>query len=56
MAGVPVEQLDPETMRILGGAFEMVCIALRTEDSDDFDKQAIARKIIDLAKAGGAQP
>ena len=50
------ERLDPETRRVLGIAFEMVCIALRTEDSDDFVKQAIATKIIDLARAGERNP
>jgi hypothetical protein len=50
------ERLDPETRRVLGIAFEMVCIALRTEDSDDFVKQAIANKIIDLARAGERNP
>jgi hypothetical protein len=48
------ERLDPETTRILGGAFEIACIALGT--SDDFVKEAIARKIIDLAKAGERNP
>jgi hypothetical protein len=50
------ERLDPETMRILGVAFGMVCIALRTGDCDDFAKQAIARKIIVPAKAGERNP
>ena len=50
------ERLDPETRRVLGIAFEMVCIALRTEGSDDFVKQAIATKIIDLARAGERNP
>ena len=34
----------------------MTCIALRTEDSHDFVKQAIADKIIDLSKAGERNP
>jgi hypothetical protein len=50
------ERLDPETTRILGVAFEIVCIALQIEGSDDFVKQAIATKIIDLAKAGERNP
>jgi hypothetical protein len=49
-------RFDPETKRILGVAFEMVCVALQTEGSDDFVKQAIAAKIIDLAKAGERNP
>ena len=43
-------RFDPETRRILGVAFELVCIALRTEGSDDFVKQA------NLAKAGERNP
>ena len=50
------ERPDPETKRVLGVAFEMTCIALRAEDSDDSVKQAIAAKIIDLAKAGERNP
>ena len=50
------ERIDPETKRVLGVAFEMTCIALRAEDSDDSVKQAIAAKIIDLAKAGERNP
>jgi hypothetical protein len=34
----------------------MVCIALRIEGSDDFVNQAIATKIIDLAKSGERNP
>jgi hypothetical protein len=50
------ERLDPETTRVLGVAFEMVRIALRAEASDDFVRQAIASKIIDLVKAGERNP
>jgi hypothetical protein len=50
------DRFDPETKRILGVAFEMVCIALRTGDCDDDVKQAIASKIIELAKAGEPNP
>ena len=42
--------------RILGVAFAMVCIVLRIGGSDDGVKQAIATKIIDLAKAGERNP
>ena len=45
-----------ETKRILGLAFEMTCTALRIGDCDDGVKQAIADKIIDLAKGGGRNP
>ena len=49
------EQFDQETIRILGVAFAQVCIALRTGDCDDHVKQAIANKIIELAKNRRAQ-
>jgi hypothetical protein len=42
--------LDPK------GAFEQVCIGLRTEDCADDIKQAIADKIVELAKAGERNP
>jgi len=50
------EQLDQETVRILGVAFEQVCITLRTGDCDDNVSQAIANKIIELAKTGERNP
>jgi hypothetical protein len=49
-------RFDPETERVMGIAFEMVCVALRTDGSDDFVKQAIAAKIIDLARTGERNP
>lgn len=50
------EKFDLETKRVMGLALEMVCIALRTGDCADDVKQAIANKIIDLAKAGERNP
>ena len=50
------ERFDLEGQRVLGIAFEMVCIALRTGDCDDGVKQAIATKLIALAKAGERNP
>ena len=49
-------RIDAEDRRIPGVAFAMVCIALRIGESDDDVKQAIATKIIDLAKAGERNP
>jgi hypothetical protein len=46
-------QFDPEALRILGLAFDQVCIALQVETSDDDVRQAIANKVIELAKAEG---
>jgi hypothetical protein len=50
------EQVDQETLRVLGVAFEQVCIALRTGDCADDVKQAIANKIIAVANAGERNP
>jgi len=50
------ERFDRETLRILGVAFEQVCVGLRTGDCDDHVKQAIANKIIELAKTGERNP
>jgi hypothetical protein len=50
------ERFDQETRRVLGVAFEIVCIALRTGGCDDGIKQAIATKLIALAKAGERNP
>ena len=50
------DQFEPETKRVLGVAFEQVCIALRMGASDDDVKQAIANKVIELAKAGERNP
>jgi hypothetical protein len=49
-------RFDLETRRILGVAFEIVCIALRTGDYDEYLKQAIATKVVELAKAGERNP
>ena len=46
-------QFDPEALRILGLAFEQVCIALQVETSDDDVKQAMVNKVIEFAKAEG---
>ena len=50
------ERFDQDTLRILGVAFEQTCIALRIGDCDDHVKQAIANKIIELAKTGERNP
>ena len=49
-------RFDPETKRVLGLAFEVVCLALRIADSGDDVRQAIATKIIERVKAGEAIP
>ena len=50
------ESFDSETTRVMGVALEMACLALRTGDCADDVKQAIANKIIALAKAGARNP
>ena len=45
------ERFDLESERVLRVAFEMVCIALRTGDSDDDVKEAIAKKVIERVNA-----
>ena len=49
-------RLDAEDRRVVGLAFELVCIALRVGDCDDGVKQAIATKIIELTKDGERDP
>jgi hypothetical protein len=50
------EKFDQETTRVMGVALEMACVGLRTGDCADDVKQAIADKIIALAKAGERNP
>ena len=50
------ENFDEEATRVMGVALEMACVALRTGDCADDVKQAIANKIIALAKAGERNP
>ena len=50
------EQFDQETLRILGVAFEQICIGLRIGDCGDDVKNAIAKKIIELAHTGERNP
>ena len=46
----------PETIRVMGLAFEMALIALRLADRDDLANEVVAQKIIALAKAGERDP
>jgi hypothetical protein len=50
-------QFDPETIRLMGIAFEMALVALqRTDGIVTPTRDAVAQKIIDLAKAGERDP
>jgi hypothetical protein len=50
------QKFDAETRRVLGVAFELVCVALRIGDCDDDVKQRIASQIIELASDGERNP
>jgi hypothetical protein len=49
-------RFDPETKRIMGVAFEMACVALGLPDRGDLANEIIAKRIIELAKAGERNP
>ena len=50
------ELFDPETIRVMGLAYEMATIALRLVDRGDIANEVVARKIIELAKTGEHDP
>ena len=47
---------DPEVRRIVGVAFEMARIALGLAERPDSANEIIAKRIIELAKAGDRNP
>ena len=47
---------DPETKRVMGIAFEMARVALRLAGPGDLANEIIARRIIELARAGERDP
>jgi hypothetical protein len=49
-------KFDPEAKRIMGVAFEMTCAALKYAKQPDVAHEAVARKIIELAKNGVLDP
>jgi hypothetical protein len=49
------EGFDPETVRLMGLAFEMALASLRPPYAEPL-REAVARKIIALAKAGERDP
>jgi hypothetical protein len=49
-------QFDSETKRVMGLAYEMACVALRLADRNDVANEIVAKKIIELAKAGERDP
>jgi hypothetical protein len=50
------QRFDSETIRVMGLAFEMALVALRLADRGDLANEVLARKIMDLAKAGERDP
>jgi hypothetical protein len=50
------EHFDPETKRIVGVAFEAARSSLRLSDVSDRVVEVVAKKIIELAKAGERNP
>jgi hypothetical protein len=47
---------DPEARRIVGVAFEMARVALGLTNQTDLANESLARRIIELAKAGERNP
>ena len=49
-------EIDAETMRVMGLAYEMTLISLRLVDRGDIANNVVAQKIIEIAKAGERDP
>jgi hypothetical protein len=49
-------KFDPETKRVVGVAFEIARAALQLDDQGNFINERIAKRIIELAKAGELDP
>ena len=50
------EKFDPETTRIMGVAFEMARAAVKREWGGIYASNIIAKRIVELAKAGERDP
>ena len=50
------QRFDPETIRVMGLAYEMSLIALRLTDRGDIANDVVAHKIIEHAKTGERDP
>ena len=50
------QRFDPETMRVIGLAYEMTLISLRRLDRGDIANNVVAQKLIEVAKAGERDP
>jgi hypothetical protein len=49
-------KFDPETQRVMGIAYEMACASLKFDDRTYVAHEAIAKRIIALAKEGVIDP
>ena len=49
-------RFDPETIRLMGLAYEMTLIWLRLVDRGDIANEVVAQKIIEHARAGERDP
>ena len=50
------QRFDPETMRLMGLAYEMTRISLRLGDRGNIANNVVAQKLIELAKSGERDP
>jgi hypothetical protein len=50
------QRFDPETIRLMGLAYEMVLVSLRLVDRGDIANDVVASKIIEFAKSGERDP
>jgi hypothetical protein len=50
------QSFDPETVRLMGVAFEIALATLRPSDYADPLREVVAQKIIELTKAGERDP
>jgi len=50
------QKFDPETIRVMGLAYEMALVALRLADRGDLANEVLAHRIMDLAKGGERDP
>ncbi len=50
------QRFDPETMRLMGLAYELTLISLRVVDRGDIANNVVAQKLIELAKSGERDP
>ena len=50
------QRFDPETMRLMGLAYELTLVSLRLVDRGDIANNVVAQKIIEIAKTGERDP